>query len=83
MGQSASLGGPSPRTGKMGTRVGETIQTAPPPPSTAAEHNGGWGALWGGWGALRWRKPRAGLQRKTLCSQGFEDKASLSIKTPP
>lgn len=81
MGQSASLGGGAPRTGKMGTCVGETIQTAPPLPLQLRSTVGD--GVHSGVGFTRWRKHRVGLQRKALCSQVFENKASLSIKMPP
>lgn len=70
-----------PRTGTMGTCVGETIQTAPPLPLQLPSTMGD--GVHSGVGCSGRSKHRAGLQRKALCIQVFEDKARLSIKMPP
>lgn len=80
MGQSTSLGWGGAKTGKMGACVGGNHSNSHPSLYSCQ-------AQWGmgctqGWGALHGeRKHKEGLQRKTLGSQAFEDKARLSIKT--
>lgn len=82
MGQSTSLGGGARGQERWGICAwGNHSNSHPSLYSCQAQ----WGmGCTQGWGALgEERKPREGLQRKTLGSQAFEDKAGLSIRTPP